>query len=61
MKRLFIRFFENKEDQIPKDSMFLCNQNAGETNRLAAIADVASNVADWVERKPNGKVDYVWL
>lgn len=61
MKRLFIRFFENKEDQIPKDSYPLCNQDkdAGEID--IALLDIHWNSAVWMKAHQNGKVDLVWL
>jgi hypothetical protein len=60
-KRLFIRFFRDKEDQIPMDSNPISDAHltATETSRL--IAEQSDVVFTHLYHYMNGKVDFVWL
>ena len=51
--KLFIRFFENKEDGIP------CNSNPVDWYETSLATMRA--VDDWMVNYPNGKVDFINL
>jgi len=55
-KKLYLRFFENKENQIPENAEqfapFLHFQQEG---------DLEFVIDDWMRKHPEGKVDIVWL
>ncbi len=58
---IFIRYFKLKTDEIPDDS----NPIVKADNKLASryINDYmcGMHISDWLERYPNGKVDFVIL
>jgi hypothetical protein len=60
MKRLYIRFFTHKDDQIPADSYFVCVDNCGRTEQFASIQQSAHNISPWMTAHPEGKVDFIW-
>ena len=61
MKILFIRFFYNKEDSVPRHSLPICKSIDTKTRQEANILEQMPNLFDWMNQYPNGKVDYVWL
>ena len=61
MKKLYVRFFKNKEDVLPADSFFVCVANERGSEQIASIAEQAYNIKVWMETNPEGKADFVWL
>lgn len=59
-KKLYIRFFKNK-DSIPtcSNSVFyrLPHGNVSTTDWNV----IRENVLEWMEKYPDGKIDFVWL
>lgn len=60
-KRIFIRYFKLKENQIPDDSNAIVNANNPLVSRYLNDYGIGANVDDWLARYPNGKVDFVCL
>lgn len=52
MKRLYVRFFNGKYDILPRDSRVISENN---------ISTELESVQEWLDKHPNGKVDFVWL
>jgi hypothetical protein len=61
MKKLFVRYFHYKNDQVPQDSHLVCVDNCGSREMQEAIKETAYNASVWMKTYPDGKVDYVWL
>jgi hypothetical protein len=61
MKKLFIRFFKNKDDQIPMDSYHLSGAIWDEQQAKFLLPDSSDVIIDWMVQHPIGKVDIVWL
>ncbi len=59
-KKLYIRFFDNKEDLVPHDSSPLLNEESPTVNEFRQ-EECWWSLVDWMNRHPNGKVDFVWL
>jgi hypothetical protein len=61
VKKLYIRYFENK-DGIPTNSVPLegCPFCEGVNENLMS-EDEAEDIAKWMNEHPEGKVDVVWL
>ena len=55
---LLIRFFLNKESVIPYNSNKVAHKNNIEASRDAD--ELGRDMLDWMNRHPNGKVDFVW-
>jgi hypothetical protein len=61
MKRLFLRYFGNQGDKIPRDSTRLSSDVASLREVDKNIKEQAENITLWMAEHPNGKVDFVWL
>ena len=58
----YIRFFRNKEDTIPLNSLHVCPGGSQKANCLSCDADTLKAAIDeWMGLYANGKVDFVWL
>ena len=60
-KRLFLRFFKRREDQIPQDSWHIHSIPQTDDEVSMAIKENALEMAQWIIKHPEGKVDLVWL
>lgn len=60
-RRIFIRYFADKNDEIPKDSNPIVDADNKLASRYINDYQCGANVSDWLERYPNGKVDFVIL
>ena len=60
MKRLLLRFFENKDDSIPVDSHVVCSNNSNEEEQSSIISGDMKLTIAWINKHPKGKVDVVW-
>jgi len=61
MKKLYIRFFKNRGNEIPHDSNVVCNGDIGSVDAQKKIAEYSESVVVWMLLYPEGKVDFVWL
>jgi hypothetical protein len=61
MKKLFVRFFNHLENQIPVDSHMVCVSNATSTEMSNCIISETVEINEWMKTHPQGKVDFVWL
>lgn len=61
MKKLYIRYFKHKDDQIPFDSTFLCDEDQYSYNMVLFMNEYLWNAARFFLENPDGKVDFVWL
>lgn len=59
-KKLYVRFFVLSSNQVPYDC-HLVYDDTGSRTATQRIADYAHNVADWMLKFPDGKVDFIWL
>jgi hypothetical protein len=59
-KKLFIRFFRNKEETIPHDSWGVCKKSEYDERHFIQ-SDAVNAIGQWMTLYPNGKVDFVWL
>ncbi len=60
-KKLLVRFFINKESAVPWNSWEIFDN---QTSTDEATTDLSANnleIADWMLRNPNGKVDMIWV
>lgn len=60
-RKLFIRFFEYKDHEIPYDSHPLKINNYLIQEGASFITEFDDEIADWMTNHPDGKVDFVWL
>lgn len=56
---MFIRFFDNRDNTIPNDSIKLGHKSRLNSNPQLDH-DVFIYITDWMTRNPNGKVDFLW-
>lgn len=61
MKKLYIRYFHDKESNVPDNSDFVIETEDRHTVIMLAIERHAFNVMNWMFKYPNGKVDFVCL
>lgn len=61
MKKLYIRFFDNKLSGIPTDSHIICRGDITFDLMRDLIKVYAYESANWMINHPEGKVDFVWL
>ena len=61
MKKLYVRFFDHKDKQIPVNSYFVCVDNCGNRERLKSIKSAADNISVWMREHTEGKTDFVWV
>jgi hypothetical protein len=61
MKRLYIRFFDDKDSQLPVDSDKVFPDNYLVHDESIHIGSWSSKIGHWMATYPNGKVDFVWL
>ena len=60
--KMYIRFFRNKEDGVPINSLYVCPGGNDKANCLSSDADTIKTAIDeWMELFANCKVDFVWL
>jgi hypothetical protein len=60
MKKLYIRLFSDKNNQVPVNSEFVCNLGTFGFMKVELYEQTA-NIASWMIDNPNGKVDFVIL
>lgn len=60
MKRLLLRFFEDKESSIPTDSHVVCSNNSNEKEQTEILSNDTELTIAWMNKYPKGKVDLVW-
>ncbi len=59
-KKLYIRFFDRKDDGVPVDS-YPVNAGDNRVGMMENVEDSMQNLVSWMSRHPDGKVDFVWL
>jgi len=60
MKRMILRFFENKGDVIPVDSHVVCSNNSNEAEQSEILAGDIDLMIAWINKHPRGKFDVIW-
>ena len=60
-KKIFIRYFSLKENQIPDDSYAIVDADNPLASRYLRDYGIALNIDDWLIQHPKGKVDFVIL
>ena len=61
MKKLYIRFFENK-DGIPVNSELVGTKHDHFTSLEDGLSGfITESISHWMLTHPEGKVDFVWL
>ena len=62
MKKLYIRCFKYKDGIIPVKSYGLvCEPLIDTIFKDVFIKSYSKHIANWMEKYPDGKVDFVWL
>lgn len=56
---LFLRFFSDKDDQIPMDSVKVGHKSVLKEGSLIG-EDEIHLIENWMVGRPNGKVDFLW-
>ena len=51
LKQLFVRFFKNRELNVPDNSELLCQEDAGSTHIQCQIEGANEQMADWMAKK----------
>lgn len=60
-KELFIRFFNCKLNGHPTESHVVTGPPITKGLQIKLVACYAHEVIEWMEKHPNGKVDFVWV
>lgn len=60
MKKLYVRFFDQKDDQVPANTYFVCVDNCGDKERLESIELASYHISMWMRGNLERKTDFVW-
>lgn len=60
MRVLHIRFFEYWESLLPRDSQYVCDSRMSLLEQSVAMKNWTYNIAEYLVKFPNGKVDFKW-
>jgi hypothetical protein len=61
MKKLYVRYFVNKNDPTLYDEQFVCVNYYGDKEIQDSIKLQAYNMNVFLTTYPDGKVDFVWV